>query len=112
MNTQEILIEARALIERPARWTQLAFARDAAGVKVPVTSPNAVQWCAAGAVACVAHTYGRMSCAEPLSFLHAAAERISTDTGLCFRSAMSLNDSGCHSDVLQMFNLAIEKAAA
>ncbi len=48
--TYQILTEAQELIRDPARWTQGAYARDAAGNPVGVRSDRAVCWCSAGAI--------------------------------------------------------------
>jgi hypothetical protein len=47
---RELLARARALIERPERWTQGAMARGAGGEAVAATSPRACRWCAYGAL--------------------------------------------------------------
>jgi hypothetical protein len=50
VTTKEVLIAARKLIEDPKHWTQGWFARNAAGEKVPVISPDACKFCAIGAL--------------------------------------------------------------
>jgi hypothetical protein len=46
----QVLMEARALIENPTRWTQGELARDEQGRPVNCLSSRAVRWCAAGAI--------------------------------------------------------------
>jgi hypothetical protein len=48
--TREILIAARAKIERPECWTKGKYARDKDGESVTPNSRSAVCWCAIGAV--------------------------------------------------------------
>lgn len=50
MNTADILDQAADLIEPEGAWTQGWFARDRHGHKVPTWSPDAVCWCAIGAI--------------------------------------------------------------
>lgn len=44
------LQQARALITKPEAWTQNMLARDSRGLRVPVDSPEAVCFCARGAI--------------------------------------------------------------
>lgn len=46
----EILFAAADLIAKPGAWTQGAFARTSNGTQVGSTHPEAVCWCAAGAI--------------------------------------------------------------
>ncbi len=97
MSTLETLKAARALIEDPERWTQGAFARDAEGHSTPPCSPDAVCWCATGAL--------RQVCPEGLSqevFL--ALE----PTG----SPESVNDDEGYAATIAMFDRAIATAEA
>lgn len=48
--TAALLERARARIADPARWTQGALARDANGEETCAGYPNAVRWCAIGAL--------------------------------------------------------------
>lgn len=49
MSPREVLIKARALIERPEAWTKGAAARDDGGVPVSFDSERAVCFCGIGA---------------------------------------------------------------
>ena len=51
MDTPQILIEARALIEDPAHHTKGTFARDKDGESCDLGSAKAVAWCGIGAIA-------------------------------------------------------------
>ncbi len=101
--TLEILKAGRALIENPAHWTQRAFAIDCGGVDVGASSPNACSWCSIGALLKAGNH-------DPLTpgrrHLEQAIEQI-----LGF--AMDLddfNDTHTHSEVLQVWDKAIENA--
>jgi hypothetical protein len=50
MNAHELLLAARTLIQTPNDWTKGVNARDAAGEPVEEYHPNAVCYCALGAV--------------------------------------------------------------
>jgi hypothetical protein len=52
--TKTVLTCAEALIRSPGRWTRGAYARRADGRAVDVLHPDAVCWCAVGAVLRVA----------------------------------------------------------
>jgi len=47
---QVILANARALLDNESRWTSGAWARDAQGVRCDPLAPEAVRWCAVGAL--------------------------------------------------------------
>lgn len=51
MDSLEVLIQTRALIEDQSRWTQKTRARDRWGQAVPACDQAAVKWCALGAMA-------------------------------------------------------------
>lgn len=50
MLTSEVLTKARAIVANPATWTQGTLARDKDGNWVNFDDPNAVCFCAAGAI--------------------------------------------------------------
>jgi hypothetical protein len=58
MIVRDVLIAARALIERPEKWSvgRGMSARDASGEKCDPQSPTAVSWCGYGAVFAVLST--------------------------------------------------------
>ncbi len=51
------LRSARSLIEDQEHWTSGCQAQDHRGVAVPPTSPEAVAWCAVGAIIRVTHSH-------------------------------------------------------
>ena len=46
---RDVLLEVRALLAEPTRWTKGAYGKDARGVRVGARSSNAVCWCLVGA---------------------------------------------------------------
>lgn len=94
--TKEVLEAARDLIVDPKRWTTEYFAKDASEKFVGSQSPQAVCWCAAGAINRVSGVDGRL------------AERALT----AFRQVVGFNiakfnDSSRHEDVIAAFDIAI-----
>lgn len=57
LTTKEVLIKARELISKPENWIQGAVARNKYGVSTQAISPDAVCWCAVGALGAVACEY-------------------------------------------------------
>ena len=106
MNALDILTEARELLSDPDNWTRYTLARDSEGVEVNTNHPDAVCWCAVGALF---HTgvglneYGEMSplwgvVDEALVRLHAAS---------LHGSAITDNDEYGHSEVMATYARAI-----
>ena len=57
MNAKEILVAARKLIEKEENWTKGGYARNSKGLLVAdCTGPEAVCWCALGALRNVTKT--------------------------------------------------------
>lgn len=50
MKSRELILAAADLIEQPGCWTQEVLARDKKGDPINPTSPQAVRWCAIGAI--------------------------------------------------------------
>ena len=50
MTEKELLVKARALIENPKTWIQGHGAEDSAGLEIAAVSPDAVSFCAIGAL--------------------------------------------------------------
>jgi hypothetical protein len=50
MTSKELLTKAKKLIDKPKNWTQGAFARNEINIAVPVSAPNACQFCLLGAI--------------------------------------------------------------
>ena len=100
MKTREILVAARELISQPERWTQGAYARDLNGLRVSPGGPNAVCWCAIGAMAKVAGlSSGEMEDSRAAITLELAAE----SNGVI----AEWNDASDHESVVEAFDRAI-----
>ena len=111
MSVHENLIAAKALIGDPARWTRGALARDKAGVSVQTFSPEAVCWCAVGAVYHVRGSDQAFS-AEELA-LCIAAQSLGWLDGDESMASERLNDfaKDGHPQVMKMFDIAIAETA-
>lgn len=55
---KQVLIDARAHIAEPDRWTQEAYARDHQGHNVRPRDPEARCWCMLGAIAYCSNVHG------------------------------------------------------
>ena len=107
MKTSEILIAARGLIADPARWTRKAYARSQEGVNVFPLGPEAVCYCALGAlekVSNVLHGYRTddQSAKRAYDALKEHANR------LFHTSVGQANDTRAHGDILRLFDCAID----
>lgn len=103
MASADILRAARARIEDPKNWTQGAFAKLADGRGTISHDPDAVCWCAIGAVRAEAGT--RDQAVE--YYLTWAALRHFGVAG-----ASVVNDCNGHASVLKMYDAAIAAAEA
>jgi len=104
MTTKEILIAARAKIERPECWTNGAYARDAAGREVEPTCPDAVCWCVRGAIdASTGHHSGN----RPASVLFSQAV---AGYGALYIPIWNDEPNRTHAEVLAAFDRAIAAA--
>lgn len=98
----EILRAARGRIADEAAWTTGEFARAEDGEAVEAGEPEAVRWCALGAV--IAEGGDNTE----IELLHEAAGRLwPPQPGGRSASADLVNDSHVHADVLRMFDDAI-----
>jgi hypothetical protein len=98
--TKEILVEARALIEHPANWTQGELAHDRCGYKAHPNEPRAVCWCAIGALKKVC---------DGNYFVERTA-RVVLDNqarSMFGEDVVDANDRRTHSQVLAIFDEAI-----
>jgi hypothetical protein len=98
----EILTATRALLSRPERWTQRAYARDGAGQPVCNHEPEACCWCLSGAVA-------RTSRAYSAKYLSLAYQAIYAAAGVEMGGLIDWNDAPgrTHADVIAMLDAAI-----
>lgn len=104
MTPREALIAARALIADEANWTRQVCARNAAGDAVFATSPDAVCFCAIGAVQ-RAVNYNILSDNNFNEYVF-ARNALEVRTGI---AASAFNDTHTHSEVLAMFDKAIQQ---
>ena len=108
MTTKQILVKARALIERG--WTQNTAARNADGDHVAATSRHACRWCATGALYVVYESIPEWredpKPAEARDLVRAAIpNRNDYETIVGFNDA----DNTTQADVLAVFDKAIER---
>jgi len=99
MDVLEILIEARALIEGPARWTQGCFARNQSWYPVSVNEGDASCWCSIGALRRV-----NRGLSPTVIEAESLLDRCSGGDMVKF------NDTSSHAEVLEVFDAAIERA--
>ena len=112
MNSTELLIETRELIEPPDNWTAYYAARDADGQSVHPESGDAVQWCAIGALenrAKIATTNENIDAYKyALMRLGAAAADILGEDNVFISQ---VNDELGHDWVMAMYDRAIEQTS-
>ena len=104
MKPHEILIAARAKIDKHQKWCKGVFSRDHNGDEVSPVSVNAVRFCALGAIRAV--TLGPLSRSEARAALRLAAG-YSNDSN---ESIFKLNDhpKTRHADIMALYDRAIE----
>ena len=97
----QILTAAQDLIRDPKHWTQRAYARDRHGAGVGSNHPNAVCWCADGAIRKCggADRYGSLI-PELVAFLKGQPGLVHT------------NDDNGHAATMDLFERLREKAKA
>ncbi len=94
MTTKEVLVAARKLIEKEENWTTEHYARNADGVVVFATAPDACKFCALGAVMHVSRSTGPTQGAAQLS-------------EVCAEPVHHINDKQGHAAVLALYDRAI-----
>jgi hypothetical protein len=104
MDTLEVLQQARALISDPARWTQDAPARNADGQRVEPFKPEAVCWCAWGALDRAVWDTGFVAPGHGRALAHLIRE-----LGLQAGQLGTFNDTHIHAEVLALFDKAIQR---
>lgn len=115
----QLLIKARQRIAKEENWGRGAYARNAAGYGVDVLAPEAVCWCAVGALEaeCKHHMPSWLVMGKPkihpiyqpahLLLQQAAAKVVGP--GRVY-SITVVNDSMGHEAVVRMYNIAIKEA--
>jgi len=96
------LTAARELLSDPVRWTKGRMARDAAGERAYSRSPEAVCWCAAGALNKVSSAWGVQE-AQGILFASVSGKGI---------AAFNDDPTTTHADILAAFDRAIAAAKA
>lgn len=100
MKVSEALIRTKELIQDPARWCQMAYARDQRGNATSEHDPNAVQWCTAGAL--------YRTCGDRLYPLTKKVWALLYK--LAPRCVIPFNDHATHAEVMDLFDRAIAVA--
>jgi hypothetical protein len=101
MSAKQLLVAARAVIEKPENWTQAAYAREGKdGRAVSTNHPDATCFCSIGAVYRAANDLG-LPRSEALSALGEQADKYG------YFTIHSFNDSHTHEEVLALFDDAI-----
>ena len=102
----QIIKDARDLINDKNKWTQDAFARDEEYKRVPISSSEAVCWCAVGALRKVARENNTYSTPyiEASEFLLKEANELSR-----YYTVSQFNDKNNYKTVMDTFDKAINK---
>ena len=101
----EILKTARALISDPANWIQNSFATNKQGVTCPSHSREATCWCATGAIF-------KAENGKDIGGIAEGALMETLGTRHYDRHVPQYNDSHTHAEVLQLFDVTIERLEA
>ena len=107
---KDVLIKALELIQDQDHWTQYAFARDRQGRMISPQSPDAVKFCAFGAIECA-------SGIKPLSpgwneytsYLNAVAANLFNESMVMVNDDNG-NTAEVHNRVIQIYEEAIRNA--
>ena len=94
--TKQTLINAKALISDPKKWTQGASARTACGAETLTKSHEAVCFCSIGAIARVSTHH---------TFTNNAIDVFKKANDIPYIS--TFNDNHSHADVMEAFDKAI-----
>lgn len=108
--TESILRSARDLIANPSTWTKGSSARDGAARGVCFDDASAVCWCSWGAIEKVCKQEGYLH-AESTAAEDILYKAIKESHGETFEWIGPYNDGVTHTDVLRVFDRAIELAA-
>jgi hypothetical protein len=104
---KQVLINARALIAEPARWTNGTLACDAEGQRVAWHDPFAAKWCAHGAIYRAA--YDLVGDPEEATRIGDEVVKIVRPPGW-LRPSHVVNDARGHAVVLAIFDKALQAA--
>lgn len=98
MSVKQILIEAKALIDTPEKWTQDAYARDVEGQVTTPSSIHAVCFCSTGAINKVN---------APFTKRDRALTHLTNSFGTC---VPDFNDQHTHAELMDAWDRAIATA--
>jgi len=98
----QLLKEAKSLIEDPQHWNEEYFARNSKGQDCRSRDPEAVAWCAWGAINKVTDSHNNDAAAN---FLYRSAFDLFKK-----KEIWEVNDCIGHTAVMQMYDRAIELA--
>lgn len=101
MSTKEILVQLRALLDKPEHWTQSQMARNVNSAPVDPTSEEATQWCMAGGLCKITSNKTGTS-----MYYILARDAISA---VVSTRVVNFNDSHTHADVLAAIEEAIKR---
>lgn len=109
----DALVQARALLDDPRRWTTAAFARTATGSHTYGGDKNAVSWCSVGAIQRVTHPIEPRALRERVR--RQAIRTLGNDSYDSARErVININDSIANASnyrvVLSLFDGAINRA--
>lgn len=105
MDTVEILKAARAKIAKPENWRKGGYAADAHGRTCSFDDPEAVCFCAEGALFSAVRDDSRLNNAYELV-------RAALPTKVTFLPAFNDAETTAHADILALFDRAIAAAEA
>lgn len=106
MNSSDLLKIAKSYIDTPDKWCQRYSALDKNGNPVQYMSPDACKLCSVGATAlAVRNSLGAFSTFRVNNYLYDAAKTFGSEF-----SPIMFNDNKTHSEVMEMFDKAINLA--
>lgn len=106
---KQVLLDARAHIADPDRWTQHAFARTAEGEMCKPRDPSAREWCMLGATAWACNVHGIIP-PPLLQFFDDLRKYLYPPTGSpVFVSTAAMNDYLSHDKVLEFLDYALQQ---
>ena len=104
MTTKEVLVEARALVEKG--WVQGASAVDENGNKVKPSAQSACRWCATGAVSAISDIHYSRAIHALANFIESKRLNGSSSIVLGFNDKLGQTQDA----VLEVFDKAIMEA--
>ena len=114
MKPLELLVRAKAKIERPEHWTKGMYARTDTRDQCVPGSSRAEQWCAVGALHAMAVEMGESSFRSKELFLAERALENCLPKNALRDAVTTYNDSEqtTHADIMELYDCAIKAEAA